>query len=75
MSSLERKWWFVTPVAGVSVWLTLQLIELAGMPMGSLSASQWLVFFLCFAGIQRCLSFAAWLVFLAVAPGLARKGL
>ena len=74
MSSLERKWWFVAPVAGVSVWLTMQLIALAGMPTGSLSASQWLVAFLCFVGIQRCVSFATWLGFLAVAPDLARKG-
>jgi hypothetical protein len=74
MSTLERKWWFVGPISGVAVWLSFQLIVQAGMVIATLSISQWLVCCLCFFGIQRALSFAGWLIFLVVAPDLAKKG-
>lgn len=74
MSNLERQWWFFAPVTGISAWLTIQLLSVAGLSMGALSISQWLVFALCFFGVQRGLSFAAWLVFLVLAPKLAKQG-
>ncbi|ALT76292.1 hypothetical protein [Paucibacter sp. KCTC 42545] len=74
MSNLERKWWFFAPVTCIGAWLTIQLLSVAGMPIGALSISQWLVFALCFFGIQRGLSFAGWLIFLTVAPKLAKQG-
>jgi len=73
MSNLEQKWWFFAPVTGISAWLTVQLLSVAGMSMGALSNSQWLVFALCFFGIQRGLSFTAWLIVLAVAPKLVKQ--
>lgn len=67
MSKLEKKWWFAGPVAGISAVLAILLMQGAGlwMPQG---AAQWLVYLLCFVGIQRSVALVGWLLFLIAAP-------
>lgn len=69
MSPIERKWWFALPLMLVSVIATMFLLRSALVPStGSLS---WiLVFSLCTTGLQRLLSFLAWLLLLWLAPNL-----
>ena len=74
MSSLERKWWFIAPVAFLSVLLSFRLLSAAGMPLGAFTASQWIVFFLCCFAVSRLLTFVARIVILRVSPR-ARAGL
>lgn len=66
-SKLERKWWFLLPVSTLAAFLTAYFMDSAeiGRPY---NFAQWVLYALCFAGLQRGLSFVAWLVVLCVAP-------
>ena len=66
-SRLEQKWWFALPVAALSVVLTQQCMRGAGIA-SPYNFSQWLLYFLCFVGLQRAFSFAGWLLLLGFAP-------
>lgn len=72
MSEIERKWWYLGPVTGVAVYLAITLLAAAGVPIARYGAYQWMVFFLCFAGIKRTLSLPIWLLLLCAAPKLAK---
>lgn len=66
-STLERKWWFAGPAAALAVLLTMFLMRSAGIgqPYG---VAQWLLYFICVAGLQRGLSFAGWLLVVGLSP-------
>ena len=66
-SRLERKWWFAAPVAVAAVLLTQYVMNAAGIAH-PYRVSQWVLYFLCFAGLQRGFSFAGWLLVLCLAP-------
>jgi len=70
MSELERKWWFSTPVAILTVISTIGLLRAVGIQYEPVqfSAAQWAVWFLCFVGLQRCFTFLGWLAVLVVSP-------
>ncbi|WP_300751702.1 hypothetical protein [Janthinobacterium sp.] len=74
MSSIERKWWFVMPVAGLSGMFMMLLAHHAGITPVE-GASRYLLLMLCYAALYRGLSFIGWLGLLLVAPGLADKRL
>lgn len=66
-SKLERKWWFLLPVSALAAFLTAYFMDGAEMSR-PYNFSQWVIYALCFAGLQRGLSFIAWLVVLGVSP-------
>ena len=66
-SKLERKWWFLLPVSALAAFLTAYFMDNAEISR-PYNFSQWVLYALCFAGLQRGLSFAAWLVVLGVSP-------
>lgn len=67
LTNLGRKWWFVGGLSGASALLTLPLLHAAGMDTPETWA-QWLVSFLCFSGVWKCLSFIGWFAVLLLAP-------
>ena len=66
-SKLERKWWFVVPTTALATMATAYLMERAGIPR-PYHAAQWTLWILGFAGLQRGLSFAGWLLVLCLSP-------
>lgn len=66
-SALGRKWWIAGLLGGLSALLVFPLLRAAGIgtPQGW---AQWLVYFLCFGAVWRCLSFVGWLAVLLIAP-------
>jgi len=66
-SKLERKWWFQLPVSGLAAFLTVYFMDSAAISR-PYNFSQWVLYIFCFAGLQRGLSFAAWLVVLGLSP-------
>jgi hypothetical protein len=72
MSTLEKKWWFIALASLLSVLLTLSLMRSAGV-WPAQGMAQWVIYFFCFAGIWKCLSFLGWLIVLLVSP--SRKAL
>jgi hypothetical protein len=65
---LGRTWWFAGLLAGLSGLLTLPLLHAAGIPSPPETWAQWLVYFLCYVTVWRCLSFLCWFVVLLAAP-------
>lgn len=66
-SKLERKWWFLLPVSTLAAFLTAYFMDSAEISR-PYHFSQWVIYALCFAGLQRGLSFIAWLVILGASP-------
>lgn len=66
-SKIERKWWFLLPVSALAAFLTAYFMDSAEISR-PYSFAGWMVYALCFAGLQRGLSFVAWLVVLGVSP-------
>ena len=66
-SKLERKWWFSLPVIALAAFLTAYFMDSAEISR-PYNFSQWVIYALCFAGLQRGLSFVAWLAVLGVSP-------
>lgn len=66
-SKLERKWWFLLPVSALAAFLAAYFMNGAEISR-PYNFSQWVIYALCFAGLQRGLSFLAWLVVLLVSP-------
>ena len=66
-SKLERKWWFALPVGALAAILTLHFVSSAGIEH-PYNFSQWVLYFLCFTGLQRGLSFVSWLLVLGLSP-------
>lgn len=66
-SKLESKWWFVLPVSTLAALLTAYLMDSAEISR-PYHFSQWVLYALCFGGLQRGLSFCAWLAVLGMAP-------
>jgi len=66
-SKLEQTWWFQLPVCAMAAFLTAYVMESAGITH-PYHVSGWVIYVLCFAGLQRGLSFAAWLVVLVLTP-------
>jgi type II secretory pathway component PulF len=66
-SKIERKWWFLLPVSALAAFLTVYFMDTAEINR-PYNFAQWVLYVLCFAGLQRGLSFAAWLLVLAVSP-------
>ena len=65
---LEKRWWFEL-VCTVGAALAVQwLVQAAGIAPAGSKAAQMLVWCCCFFTLQRLLSFALWLLVLAVAP-------
>lgn len=66
-TGLGQKWWFVGGVSALSALLTLPLLHAAGMD-SPWNWAQWVVHFLCFGSIWKCLSFIGWCAALLIAP-------
>lgn len=66
-TGLGRKWWFAGLLGFLSALLTLPILRAAGLQSPA-NWAQWLVYFLCFGAIWRCLGFAGWLALLLIAP-------
>jgi hypothetical protein len=66
-SKLEKRWWFELPVFAIAAFLTSCLMDNAGIT-NPYKFSGWVIYALCFAGLERGLSFALWLVVLSVTP-------
>lgn len=66
-TGLGGTWWFVGLLSGLSGLLTLSLLRAAGMGSPQ-DWAQWLVYFLCFFAVWRCLSFIGWFAVLLIAP-------
>ncbi|MFP5390973.1 MAG: hypothetical protein ACLGI6_05425 [Gammaproteobacteria bacterium] len=66
-SRLERNGWYVGLTSVLSALLTVPLLKYAGVP-DSGGQARFIVFFFCFAGIQRALSLLGWLLVMLVAP-------
>jgi hypothetical protein len=76
MSKIERKRWFELPVLMVAILYTFALFRLTGVqqPESLLAVlDKWFVFGLTMFGLQRLISFYAWLVVLQVPPKLAAQ--
>ena len=63
----ERKWWVMAPTVLLAVFATQYLMRHAGLEQ-PYNAAQWVLYVLCAGTLQRVLSFAAWLLALAVSP-------
>ncbi|MGF6272197.1 hypothetical protein ABIB38_000539 [Massilia sp. UYP11] len=74
MSELEKKWWFSGIVGGLTTFATLFLMSTAGLAPFEYTAAQWAVWFLCFVGLQRCISFLGWLTVLMASPKTITAG-
>lgn len=66
-SKLEQKLWFVGVVCGLSALVTMHVMRIAGIWEPG-NFAQWILYFFCFVGIHRCISFLGWGVLLLVAP-------
>lgn len=66
-SRLERKWWFSVPVSLLAFFLTEFVMHCAGI-LHPYNFAQWTLYFTCFVGLQRSLSFAGWLLVLCLSP-------
>ncbi|WP_313032364.1 hypothetical protein [Massilia alkalitolerans] len=66
-TSLCRKWWVPGILGFLSAVLTMPLLRTAGMGSPE-SWAQWVVYFLCFFTIWRCLGFLGWLAVLLIVP-------
>lgn len=66
-SKIERKLWFVGIVGGLSAVVTIYVMRTAGI-WEPANLAQWILYFFCFVGIHRCISFLGWGVLLQVAP-------
>ena len=66
-SKLEKRWWFELPVFVLAALFTSHLMDSAGIT-SPYEFSGWAIYVLCFAGLERGLSFALWLVALSVTP-------
>jgi hypothetical protein len=66
-TNMGRSVWVTGFLSSLSALLTLLLRDFAGM-LPPENLAQWLVYFLCFAGIWKCLGFVAWFGVLLVAP-------
>ncbi len=74
MSEIERKWWFTGPIGGISAFLVMKLLTVAGFgPIGNFNIYHWLIYFLCMWSLMRALSFSTWLVLLYIAPSFAKR--
>ena len=67
MSRLEKNGWFIAAVSSVTAVLTILLLHGAAL-WPARGVEQWVVYFFCFAGIWRCISFLGWLIVLIAAP-------
>lgn len=67
MSRFEKTWWFAAAAGGASAFCTVSLLQLAGQSMPD-GWAQWLVYFICFFGIWRGITFVTWLALLLAAP-------
>lgn len=74
MSELERKWWFVCIVVCLTTMSTIGLLYAAGFEPFRFSAAQWVVWFFCYLGLQRCFTFLGWLTVLVVSPKTIAAG-
>lgn len=66
-TKLGSKWWFVGLLGFLSGLLVSPLLRAAGLGPPQ-DWAQWLVNFLCFFAIWRCLGFAIWFAVVLVAP-------
>ena len=66
-SKLEQTWWFVGLMGGLSALVTIHVMRTAGI-WAPANFAQWILYFFCFVGIHRCISFLGWGVVLLVAP-------
>jgi hypothetical protein len=66
-SKLERQWWYSLPIGALAAILTLYVLRSAGIKH-PYTASQWLLYMMCFIGFQRGISFIGWLVVFSVSP-------
>ena len=69
-SKLERKWWFLLPVSALAAFLTAYFMDSAEI-IRPYNFSKWVVYALCSGGLQRGLSFVAWLIVLVMTPSNA----
>lgn len=67
ISKLDRTWWFAMPISFLAAFLTLYVVSSAGIAQ-PYSFSQWFLYFMCFLGIHRGLSFLGWLLVVLMAP-------
>lgn len=72
MSKIERKWWFVGLVGGMSGFFVTQLLSAAGWSMASFDGYKWLIYGLCFLSVWRILSFIVWFVLLCISLSIVR---
>lgn len=66
-SRLERQWWFIAPTSALAALVTTFVMDQAAIAH-PYNAAQWLLYFLCFTGVQRAASLLGWLLVLALAP-------
>ena len=74
MSELEKKWWFVSIVVVLTTMSTAGLLYAAGFAPFEYSGAQWVVWFFCYVGLQRCFTFLGWLFVLTVSPKTITAG-
>lgn len=67
LTGLGRKWWFVGSLSGLSGLLSFPVLQAAGLGSPE-NWAQWLLYFLCFSGIWKCLSVLGWFAVLLLAP-------
>jgi hypothetical protein len=66
-TKLERNWWFLLPVTGLAAALTAYLMDSAGLAR-PYTVAQWVLYGVCFGGLQRGFSFVGWLLVLFLSP-------
>ena len=67
--TLEKRWWFVLICSAGAALGAQWLVRAAGIAPAGPSIAKLLVWCCCFFTVQRILSFALWLLVLAVTPG------
>lgn len=67
MKNVERKWWYVAASAFLSTVITISLLRAAGI-WPTTGVAQWIVYFICFVGVWRCIGFVSWFVILFTTP-------
>lgn len=72
MTRLERKWWFSGPAAALAVTAATYLMNSAGIAH-PYNVAQWLLFWICIAGLQRVFVFLGWLAMLCVSPATIKR--
>ncbi len=70
-SKLDRKWWFFVPVIVLASISTSYFMSAAGL-VYPYNFAQWMLYALCFVGLQRGISFAGWLLFVCLLPPKTR---